>query len=171
MVEAHAGAGPLAVLRDYAFLFGGVDSEIDLPPYAMTMLIPLLDVTLDMGPTEYWPGSHRRRDQAAVTAVPAQRVPLSAGTVVLVDARLLHRGGANVSGPVRPSVYFSYHRRWYQENPGYENRPQVLVSPLMLHRLPEQYRPLFSWALHLNRTDGFQDFVYRWIGRLRRKLI
>ena len=45
------------------------------------------------------------------------------------------------------------------------------VTPAMLHRLPEAYRPLFAWALHLNRTDSFQEFVYRWIGRLRRRLV
>jgi hypothetical protein len=171
VVISHGGAGAQEAHRDSAFLFGGLDMEIDLPPFAMTMLVPLLDVTLDMGPTEFWAGSHRLRDEAAVTASPPQRTALSAGSVVLIDSRILHRGGANVSGPVRPTAYFSFHRRWYQENPGYENKPQVRVTPAMLQRLPEPYRPLFSWALHLNRTDSFQEFVFRWTGRIRRRLL
>lgn len=171
VVISHPGAGAQETHRDSNFLFGGLDMEIDLPPFALTMLVPLLDVTLGMGPTEFWPGSHRRRDEAAVTRRPPERLELSAGSLVLLDSRVLHRGGANVTGPVRPTAYFSFHRRWYVENPGYENKPQVRVTPAMLARLPEAYRPLFSWALHLNRTDSAEEFVYRWIGRIRRRLV
>ena len=126
VVISHPGAGPQILHRDSNFLFGGLDSEIDLPPFAMTLLI---------------------------------------------DARVFHRGGANVSGPVRPTVYFSFHRRWYVENPGYERKPQVRVTPAMLERLPQIYRPLFAWALHLNRTDSFSEFAYRWTGRVRGRLL
>lgn len=171
VVISHGGAGPQETHRDSAFLFGGLDLEIDLPPFSMTLLIPLVDVTLEMGPTEFWPGSHRIRDLAAITAAPPARTALSAGSAVFLDSRTVHRGGANLSGPVRPSVYFSFHRRWYVENPGYEDKPQVRVTPAMLQRLPEAYRPLFSWALHLNRTDSLSEFVYRWSGRIRARLL
>jgi hypothetical protein len=171
VVISHAGAGPQEAHRDSAFLFGGLDMEIDLPPFSMTMLIPLVDVALDMGPTEFWPGSHRRRDVAAVAANPPQRTALTAGSVVFLDSRVVHRGGANVSGPVRPSVYFSFHRRWYVESYGYEDKPQVRITPAMLQRLPEAYRPLFAWALHLNRTDSLSEFIFRWTGRLRARLL
>jgi ectoine hydroxylase-related dioxygenase (phytanoyl-CoA dioxygenase family) len=171
VVISHPGAGAQETHRDSNFLFGGLDMEIDLPPFAMTMLVPLLDVTLGMGPTEFWPGSHRRRDEATVTRRPSDRLALSAGSLVLLDSRALHRGGANVTGPVRPTAYFSFHRKWYVENPGYENKPQVRVTPAMLARLPEPHRPMFSWALHLNRTDSLQEFVYRWTGRIRRRLV
>ncbi|HEY8004154.1 MAG TPA: phytanoyl-CoA dioxygenase family protein [Phenylobacterium sp.] len=170
VVISHPGAGAQETHRDSDFLFGGLDMEIDLPPFAMTMLVPLLDVTLGMGPTEFWPGSHRRRDEATVTRRPPDRLALSAGSLVLLDSRALHRGGANVTGPVRPTAYFSFHRKWYVENPGYENKPQVRVTPAMLARLPEAYRPLFSWALHLNRTDSVEEFIYRWAGRIRRRM-
>jgi ectoine hydroxylase-related dioxygenase (phytanoyl-CoA dioxygenase family) len=171
VVITHAGAGAQETHRDSGYLFGGLDAEIDLPPFAITMLVPLRDISLDMGPTEFWPGSHRQRDEAAATAVPSQRTALSAGSVVLVDSRTFHRGGAHVSGPVRPSAYFSFHRPWYVENPGYEHKPQVRVTPAMLQRLPEAYRPMFAWALHLNRTDSIQEFAFRWIGRIRQRLL
>lgn len=171
VVISHAGAGAQEIHRDSGFLFGGLDMEIDLPPFAMTMLAPLLDVTLDMGPTEFWAGSHRLRDTAAVTVDPPHRMALSAGSVVLIDSRILHRGGANISGPVRPTAYFSFHRRWYVENPGYEDKPQIRVTPAMLQGLPKAYRPLFAWALHLNRTDGFSEFAHRWTGRIRARLL
>lgn len=171
VVISHPGAGPQILHRDSNFLFGGLDAEIDLPPFAMTLLIPLVDVSLDMGPTEFWPGSHRVRNQAEATAAPPLRTPFKAGSALLIDARVFHRGGANVSGPVRPTVYFSFHRRWYVENPGYERKPQVRVTPAMLERLPKPYRQLFAWALHLNRTDSLSEFVYRWTGRIRSRLL
>jgi len=171
VVISHAGAGPQEIHRDSHFLFGGMDMEMDLPPFAMTLLVPLLDVTEGMGPTEFWPGSHLDRDEAAATASPPQRAVVSAGSVTFIDSRVLHRGGANVTGPVRPTAYFSFHRPWYVEKYGYEEKPQVRVTPAMLERLPEAYRPLFSWALHLNRTDSVQEFVYRWTGRIRRRLL
>lgn len=171
VVISHAGAGPQEIHRDSNFLFGGLDMEIDLPPYAMTLLIPLQDVPEGMGPTEFWPGSHVNRDEAAATAVPPQRAAVTVGSVVLIDARVFHRGGANVTGPVRAVAYFSYHRSWYAEHSGYEDKPQVRVTPAMLQRLPQAYRPLFAWALHLNRTDSAQEFVFRWTGRIRRRLL
>lgn len=169
-VISHPGAQPQDAHRDSAFLFGGLDMEIGLPPFAMTMLVPLRHIPLEMGPTEFWPGSHRVRDEAAILAEPPQRLALKAGSLILIDARTMHRGGANASDLVRPIVYFSFHRRWYHENSGYEAKPQVRVTPSMLHRLPKTHRPLFDWALHLNRTDSLSEFAYRWGGRLWRLL-
>ena len=171
VVISHPGAGAQETHRDSNFLFGGLDMEIDLPPFAMTLLIPLQDVPEGMGPTEFWPGTHVQRDEAAATAGPPTRAAISAGSAVFIDARAYHRGGANVTGPVRAVAYFSFHRRWYVEHYGYEEKPQVRVTPAMLQRLPEAYRPLFAWALHLNKTDSVQEFVYRWTGRLRRRLL
>jgi hypothetical protein len=170
VVISHPGAGPQGVHRDSNFLYGDLDIEIGLPPFAMTMLVPLLDVTPSMGPTEFWLGTHMERDRKVTESRTPVSVPLNTGSVTLCDARILHRGGTNVSGPVRPTIYFSFHRPWYQELPGYERKPQVMVTPAMLQRLPEAYRPMFAWALHLNRTDGISEFLYRWTGRVYMRL-
>ena len=172
MVVSHAGAGPQEAHRDSTFLFEDVDAATDLPPFTITMLAPLQDTTLEMGITEFWPESHRVRDTDAVTTALPQRMALSAGSVLLFDSRIVHRGGAHISGPTRAVAYICYGRSWYLcATDGYAHKPQVRVSPAMLHRLPKIYRPLFVWALHLNRTDSFQEFVYRWIGRIRRRLV
>lgn len=171
VVITHPGAGPQEAHRDSHFLFGGVDIDVAMPPFAMNLLVPLIDVAAETGTTEYWPGSHRILDEATATAAPPTRLALEAGSVTLHDMRVVHRGGAKAAGPVRPLVYISFHRNWHQETYGYDQKPQLLVSPSMLRRLPEAYRPLFSWALHLNSTNGFEQFAYRWIGRLRRRLL
>ena len=91
VVISHAGAGPQEIHRDSHFLFGGTDLEMDLPPFAMTLLVPLLDVTKGMGPTEFWPGSHLNRDEAAATAGPPQRAVVNAGSVTVQVAGGNHR--------------------------------------------------------------------------------
>jgi ectoine hydroxylase-related dioxygenase (phytanoyl-CoA dioxygenase family) len=166
-VISHPGSDPQYTHRDTAFLFGG---EIDLPPHSLTITIPLLDVSLEMGPTEFWPGSHRIVDDAVATKPAPQRTALKAGSLLFYDGRLLHRGGPNKSNVVRPIVYFTYQPPWYLERPGYETKPQVRVTAAMLRKLAPEHRRLFEWALHLNRFDNFDEFVLRWMGRLKRVL-
>jgi len=171
VVISHPGAGPQETHRDSTSLFGGLGVETEFPPVSMTMLAPLVDVGPGMGPTEYWPGTHRLQDDAVDTTAPPLRATLNAGSVVMHDWRIYHRGGANTTGPVRPALYVCFQRKWFLSISGYEYKPQVRVTPQMLLRLPETYRPLFSWALHLNRTDGVSEFVYRWTGRIRKRLL
>lgn len=170
VVITHPGAGAQESHRDSTLLFGGIDIDTAMPPFAMNLLIPLVDVGPDEGPTEYWPGSHRICDVATATATAPTRMTLKAGTVLLHDMRVVHRGSAKASGVVRPLVYISYHRKWHQETNGYDDKPQLIVSLNMIERLPEAYRKLFLWALHLNRRSSFDEFVYRWVGRLRSRL-
>jgi ectoine hydroxylase-related dioxygenase (phytanoyl-CoA dioxygenase family) len=170
VVITHPGAGAQEHHRDSVLLFDGIDVDAAMPPFAMNLLVPLVDIAPDEGPTEYWPGSHKVFDDAAVTAGPSTRLPLDAGSVVLHDMRVVHGGTAKPSGPVRPLVYISYHRRWHRETSGYDHKPQLVVSPAMLDRLPEAYRHLFVWALHLNRRSTVDEFAHRWIGRIKRRL-
>lgn len=170
VVITHPGAGAQESHRDSVFLFGGIDIDTTMPPFAMNLLIPLVDVGPDEGPTEYWPGSHRTCDIAAATAPAPTPMTLKAGTVLLHDMRVIHRGSAKASGPVRPLVYISYHRKWHQETNGYDDKPQLIVSLGMIERLPEAYRKLFIWALHLNRRSSFDEFIYRWVGRIKSRL-
>jgi hypothetical protein len=170
VVITHPGAGAQEHHRDSVLLFDGIDVDAAMPPFAMNLLVPLVDVAPDEGPTQYWPGSQRVLDEAAVIAGPPTRLPLDAGSVVLHDMRVVHGGTAKPSGPVRPLVYISYHRKWHQETNGYDHKPQLIVSPTMLDRLPEAYRHLFVWALHLNRRSTVDEFARRWIGRIKRRL-
>jgi ectoine hydroxylase-related dioxygenase (phytanoyl-CoA dioxygenase family) len=169
-IISHPGSKPQYTHRDSEYLFGGLPAEIELPPHSLNIVVPLMDVPLDRGPTEFWPGSHRRADRDAVTAVPPQRVPLRAGTVFMLDARLLHRGGPNNSDVVRPAVYIDYQRPWYKERSGYKDKPQVRVTPAMLSPLACEHQRLFDWALYLNRSDSFDEFLLRWAGRFKTRV-
>jgi hypothetical protein len=173
-VISHPGSQPQYTHRDSEFLFGGLPVELDLPPPSLTITVPLTDVPLELGPTEYWPGSHRDIDPGALQAVRAvapRRTPLRAGTVLFYDGRLIHRGGPNHSDIIRPIVYIAYQHPWYLERPGYEAKPQVRVTNAMLKHMAPEHRRLFDWALHLNRFDSFDELLLRWASRLKRRVI
>jgi len=76
----------------------------------LTVLVPLVDMTLENGPTQLLPRSHlnvslgdRLKDSSA--ALPAC-VP--AGTALIYDSRTIHRGLANPSKVSRPVLVYRY---------------------------------------------------------------
>lgn len=79
------------------------------PCHAINVFIPLIDMTLDHGPTEFCLGSHilgQENFQEEFLYTPT----VSAGTPVIFDYRVGHRGLANNSPECRPIVYCSYAR-------------------------------------------------------------
>jgi len=93
----------------------------------LTILIPLEDVAMDMGPTQLLPGTHllseayageRRWDRSMLDATRQAvgrslqagplRASLKAGTAVVYDGRVLHRGLANRSQIPRPVLVYRY---------------------------------------------------------------
>lgn len=170
VVISHGGATKQEIHRDSSPLFDGAEMDLDLPMFCLMVLVPLLDVTVEMGPTEYWPGSHRIKDTDSVTANPPIQIPVEAGTVCLHDSRLVHRGGRNEAGPVRPLLYFGFHRNWHFDNDGFDYKPQIRINETMLARLPEEHRRRFRWALHLNRVESVSEFTRLWTRRIHRSL-
>ena len=122
-----------------------------LPPHALNVMVALHDTPLAMGPTELARGSHRLtnhlRNPALVsdelvyqheTTVPEQLVteaeqavpagfssPLAAGSCLIFDDRMLHRGLGNASDSRRSMVYFSYRQAGYRENTHFEAQRSV----------------------------------------------
>jgi len=125
-------------------------------PHALNVLVALHDIPLEMGPTEIARGSHRLtnhlRNPALVreelvyqhaqssperlvegTDTPIPEVwaePLDAGSCLLFDDRILHRGLANRSNRRRHVAYFSYRRRGYVENTHFESQRSVFDADL-----------------------------------------
>ena len=170
VVISHGGATKQEVHRDSSPLFDGLEMDLDLPMFCLMVLVPLVDIRPDMGPTEYWLGSHRIRDNEVALASPPLHMPLEAGSVSLHDSRLVHRGGDNQAGPVRPLLYFGFHRNWHFDNDGFAYKPQIRINESMLSRLAEEHQRRFRWALHLNRVESLSEFVRLWTRRIRRSL-
>ena len=126
-------------------------TEDHLPAHALNVMIALHDTPLSMGPTELAKGSHRLtnhlQNPALVsdelvyqheTTAPEQLVAhteqavpesfssaLTAGSCLIFDDRILHRGLGNTSNNRRSMVYFSYRQKGYSENTHFEAQRSV----------------------------------------------
>lgn len=129
---AMPGADFQAVHPDETPLFPGL--PLTLPPHSYVLNIPLVDFRLDNGPLEIWPqGTHLMRDTGVIPKEPAAAGPevrrqpnqrlaeamrsqpllLSAGSLLLRDTRVWHRGTPNRSTQRRSMVALVYSRPWH----------------------------------------------------------
>ena len=103
----------------------------EAPPAAsLTINIPLVDVTVDNGALELWPGTHRdvrsgdrTHDgllvpeewvEARRAVVPPVRVRVPKGALLLRDGRVWHRGTTNSTPHPRPMVAIVYTAWWFR---------------------------------------------------------
>ena len=93
-----------------------------LPPEVLNIFVALDDVTLEMGPTELRPGTHKlTRDMsrqmlgAMITRRlrPKIRPPMRKGDMVIFDYRTLHRGVANAATRPRPVMGLTFAKHSY----------------------------------------------------------
>lgn len=97
------------------------------PPYGIVVNVPLVDVTVENGATELWPGSHRvpyaligediKVPPAMVERQRAVRPPeqpaIAAGSVLLRDFRLWHAGMPNTTPVPRPMLAMIHYLGWW----------------------------------------------------------
>jgi ectoine hydroxylase-related dioxygenase (phytanoyl-CoA dioxygenase family) len=114
-------------------------------------MVALHDIPLAMGPTEFARGSHQLTNHlqnprlvsdelvyqhettfpeqlvaGSQNEVPAQiSYPLTAGTCLVFDDRLLHRGLGNNSANRRSVAYFAYRQSGYRENTHFESQRSI----------------------------------------------
>ena len=97
VVHSDPGAPAQTAHSDVDFVQG--------PATVFTVLVALSPAPNDAGPTRVWPKTHVAAFHAlapgprveALNATPPLALPLEAGGGVVIDARVFHRGGANVS--------------------------------------------------------------------------
>lgn len=124
-----------------------------LPPYAVTLCVPLCDLSEDNGPTAIWPGSQRaalraRPPGAARVArdYPVERMAGPFGRTFLFDYRVFHGGTPNFSREPRPVLMFVFTRSWFRDPNLTEVAPCVVIGARDLRRVPARHRPLFLLA-------------------------
>ena len=137
------------------------------PPFAVVVGVPLVDMGVRVGPTEFVVGSHwdcplhesaarkvtspvilpGRVDDASVEVCPtAGRVVHAAsraGSAVVFDIRVLHRGGANTTGRKRPLLYTSFFRGSHVDEVNWRTHQSASFADL-----PPQLQPVSA------RVDG-----------------
>lgn len=125
----------------------------DLPPYAVTLCVPLCDVDEENGPTAIWPGSHRtalRPRPPSLSEVnrefPVEHMVGNFGRSFLFDFRVFHGGCPNHSREERPILMFVFTRSWYRDPNLADVTPSLVLSPRDYKRVPQRLRHLFMLA-------------------------
>lgn len=113
-------SGPTAWHRDVYPILNNTQGQdlsefdIDLPPYYFTVLIPLVDITEENGPTRFVKGTHKQT-QVIVNEQSAYAPLLTPGDVTIFDGRILHKGSANQTGGERLVAYITFVANWYHD--------------------------------------------------------
>lgn len=111
------------------------------PPAGLVMVVPLRNITEEMGPTEFQTGSHRTQASTQDSAtmmeqllLPIVRPALVAGSVVLFDLRLKHRGTENRAEAIRPILYVSYVKEWFYDIRNFQAAQSTAFDDMSLVR-------------------------------------
>jgi Phytanoyl-CoA dioxygenase (PhyH) len=83
-----------------------------LPPFALSIAIPLVPLGETNGTTAFWRGSHRG---AHVDGPPDFAPALPVGSALVWDFRTHHSGRGNLSDQPRPVLFAVHSRDWWQE--------------------------------------------------------
>lgn len=98
------------------------ESSIILPPTGIVLNIPLVDFRADNGPLEIWPGGthlmpeNANRIESLQSMAPvmySEPVLMPAGSLLIRDIRMWHRGTPNQSDAARPNMALVYFRSWF----------------------------------------------------------
>ncbi len=114
-----------------------------LPPYAINVFIPLIDVDTQNGPTEFVPTSHLLGHFYTETT-PVILPLVEAGHCLVFDYRIRHRGLSNRSLNPRPVLYITYAKRSFKD-PNF-SKQRYLPMPELL--------PSDRWRGRQSRADA-----------------
>ncbi len=150
-IRLHPGEQAQAWHTDDAFYFSPRPHAL---PLAISVIWAIEDFTEDNGATEVIPGSHQwghelpdQRDVEPVAAV------MPAGSALVFDAALWHRGGRNDTSRTRLAISPQYCQPWL--------RPQesqlLIVQPDAARACSERVRSLLGYSVHppfIGQVDG-----------------
>jgi ectoine hydroxylase-related dioxygenase (phytanoyl-CoA dioxygenase family) len=130
-VCALPGTGMQPVHSDHPQLFPELANLSRLvPTYALTMVVPLCDITSENGGTAIWPSSHTVKD------LPVDRndgddltgslvVMPQKSDCVIWDFRTRHCGLSNRSRQTRSYLYMTWCRTWFEDRQNFNTGIQV----------------------------------------------
>lgn len=125
------------------------------PCHAVNVFVPLVDMTNELGPTEFCLGSHilgqEDYDYRFIeTPLPKKGFP------IMFDYRLGHRGMANISKEPRPIVYCTYARA----NEGKEFRDSINFSRRRYRKLGEMVEKPLSREERIDMRNKKAEEVF-----------
>ena len=139
------GSEDQSIHGDHPRLFDDDGVGTATPSFAITLVVPLVELNETNGTTRMFKGSHLVPLEEAAT-MDHQDPVAPIGSCLLMDYRLLHGGTANRSDQVRPILYLVYHRPWFRDCVNFGKQSPLQMKDREYRRVPGAYRHLFSWA-------------------------
>lgn len=135
------------------------EAAFGVPVYSVVLNVPLVDYTEDNGPLEFWPGgTHligQPHDLERLSArMPSARPLLQAGSILLRDARMWHRGTPNRGTGSRPNLALVYSRGWFR----FENHAYRIKVPRAAYTdFDDRLKALFRYCAILEPDGHISD--------------
>jgi hypothetical protein len=149
---ARPGSRSMALHADLAFIL----PEPWIHPWSVNIVWCLTDAHRDNGATLYIPGSHHWRTAADVPADAAEQlVPFEAkaGSFIVMDGRLWHTSGANVTTDEDRALLFGYYSAAFL-------RPMINWTAAIPAELQASFSPQLRYLLGLDvfaNTSNTED--------------
>jgi len=147
--------------RDHPSLFGDEELDLKIPSFAITVVVPLIELTPETGSTRVWKGSHRMSRSIDLDPETSFVPFVPTGSCYLMDYQLLHGGTPNISNEVRPILYITYYRSWFQEAVNYEKQSRICITQEEYQKIPGKYKFLFERVrefIEANRSFHLNKF-------------
>lgn len=159
-VTSYPGAARQHVHRDHELLFPEDEAlSFSVPPYALTVVVPLVDLDVSTGGTQVWADSHRGTPSLWSRMTGGERLRLPKGSAFIMDYRLLHGGEPNQGQVARPVLYLAYARPWFQDACNFGKHPPVRIEEADKARVPEDLRGLFGGVPYAARFSDLAGYT------------
>lgn len=144
-VASLPGADVQKIHRDHPGLFAETEPAMPLlPPYGITVIVPLVPLTPQNGTTRMYAGS-QKATMAVARECPTVDPYTELGDCIFMDYRTLHRGLPNQSEGVRPILYVVYGANWFRDGENYALQKPLSCTPQEFEKVPDEHRYLVNW--------------------------
>jgi len=144
-VASLGGSKDMHIHKDHPALFSRSEVDHELPSFGVSMILPLLGFSEELGTTRVWKGSHKTSLKESMKT-PFQDPYSSKGSCLLMDYRLTHQGLANRTDQVRPILDIIYQRPWFRDIANYGQQDALILSDDNYNRIPAEHHNLFDWS-------------------------
>jgi hypothetical protein len=145
-------AQPQRPHRDHPELFADAQSPL---PFAVTLAVPLVDLTEETGTTRILAGSNRGAGD------PVEVLPyLKRGDCFLMDYRTEHQGMGNRSADNRPVLFIIYARYWFIDVRNFRRQARINMSRSDLEKIPVEHQYLFRRLAAKGAFDASQKELF-----------
>ena len=131
--------------KDHKALFHDDPKPVKEPSFAVTMMVPLVDLDERVGTTRVKKGSHVHTSSRSRN-MPWQTPLTSVGDCYLMDYRLSHHGQANQTDNPRPILSMVYQRPWFRDYINFHNQPSLRLASEEFEKVPKALKSLLSWT-------------------------